>query len=94
MNTSRCGILCEACPRRKQTGCHGCTNMAQPFWGGSCGVKSCCEAKGLAHCGLFPGFPCKMLAEMGVEQGFDPAPRLRQCIQWQKDVTKQKEPSV
>jgi len=53
-----------------------------PFWGGVCGVKSCCESKGLDHCGECGGFPCEMLSTMGVEEGFDPAPKLEQCRQW------------
>ena len=28
------------------------------------------------------GSPVKMLSTMGVEEGFDPAPKLEQCRQW------------
>jgi len=56
--------------------------MEKPFWGGDCGVKTCCEEKGWDHCGECPDFPCQMEANMGVEMGFDPAVRLEQCRKW------------
>lgn len=56
--------------------------MDKPFWGGDCGVKSCCENKKLNHCGECPSFPCDMLANMGKDQGFDPGPKLEKCRQW------------
>ena len=61
--------------------------MKQPFWGGECGVKSCCEAKGLDHCGVCPDFPCEMLSTMGVEEGFDPEPKIAQCRIWAGEST-------
>lgn len=82
MVESRCGVLCGSCARREPVHCKGCLNMERPFWGGTCGVKSCCEGKGLRHCGQCPRFPCTLLATMGVEQGFDPAPKLKQCRLW------------
>lgn len=27
-------------------------------------------------------FPCEMLSTMGIEEGFDPAPKLAQCRKW------------
>ena len=56
--------------------------MDKPFWGGKCEVKSCCEEKHLNHCGECSEFPCKMLSTMGVEQGFDPKPKIEQCKRW------------
>jgi len=56
--------------------------MEKPFWGGDCGVKSCCEGKGLNHCGECSRFPCEMLSTMGVEQGYDPLPKIEQCRRW------------
>lgn len=82
MYESRCGICCEQCERKEEVHCTGCVNMKLPFWGGECGVKSCCESKGLPHCGVCLDFPCEMEAEMGKDMGFDPAPRLRQCEIW------------
>ena len=85
MFESRCGVSCGACVRKEKVKCTGCVSMPAPFWGGKCGVKSCCEEKGLDHCGLCPDFPCKMEAEMGKDQGFDPAPRLDRCREWAKE---------
>ncbi|EEQ57875.1 DUF3795 domain-containing protein [Clostridiales bacterium TF09-2AC] len=82
MFQSRCGVCCDSCERKQAVNCRGCINMDAPFWGGVCGVKSCCESKGLNHCGECDGFPCEMLSTMGVEEGFDPAPRLGQCRKW------------
>lgn len=82
MFESRCGVCCNSCGRREQVGCRGCLRMERPFWGGTCGVKSCCEGRALNHCGECPEFPCEMLSTMGVEQGFDPAPKLAQCRRW------------
>lgn len=85
MYESRCGILCGECQGREEVHCKGCRNMEKPFWGGECGVKSCCEAKGRNHCGECPDFPCEMLAAMGTDQGYDPAPRLAKCREWAKE---------
>ena len=82
MFQSRCGVCCDSCERKQAVNCRGCINMDAPFWGGVCGVKSCCESKGLNHCGECDGFPCEMLSTMGVEEGFDSAPRLGQCRKW------------
>lgn len=82
MFESRCGVSCDACARREAVHCRGCPNMEKPFWGGDCGVKSCCESKRLNHCGECADFPCEMVAAMGVEQGFDPTPRLDNCRRW------------
>lgn len=84
MYESRCGVACDACGRKEAVNCKGCIHMEMPFWGGECGVKTCCEAKRLNHCGECEGFPCSMMATMGVEQGFDPAPRLENCRKWAK----------
>lgn len=85
MFESRCGICCNSCERKEQVHCKGCLEMKLPFWGGECEVKSCCEERGLDHCGVCPEFPCEMLSTMGVDQGFDPEPRLRQCRTWAEE---------
>lgn len=85
MFESRCGIRCNDCEGRAESGCTGCITMEKPFWGGICEVKSCCEDKKLDHCGLCADFPCDVLANMGKEQGYDPAPRLANCEQWAKE---------
>lgn len=87
MVESRCGICCEKCGRKEEVDCTGCISMKTPFWGGECGVKSCCEKRGFTHCGECPEFPCKMEAEMGRDMGFDPEPRLAVCRQWAAERT-------
>lgn len=84
MFESRCGVCCESCERKVQVNCSGCIHMDKPFWGGECGVKSCCEEKYLNHCGECAEFPCKMAETMGSEQGYDPKPRLDNCRSWAK----------
>ncbi|MDL2238076.1 DUF3795 domain-containing protein [Christensenellaceae bacterium OttesenSCG-928-K19] len=82
MHESRCGVCCNSCEKKEEVHCAGCLSMEKPFWGGMCGVKSCCEKRQLDHCGLCAGFPCEMQQNMGKEQGYDPAPRLEQCRFW------------
>lgn len=85
MSESRCGICCSQCERSAEVGCTGCANMDKPFWGGDCPVKTCCETKGLEHCGQCREFPCVQEAEMGKDMGFDPAPRLAACRRWAEE---------
>ncbi len=82
MFQSRCGVCCNECERKEKVNCTGCINMKKPFWGGECGVKKCCEDKGLNHCGECSEFPCEMLSTMGVAEGFDPEPKIQQCRKW------------
>lgn len=88
MHESRCGVCCNTCERKEKVNCKGCLEMQQPFWGGPCGVKSCCEEKKLDHCGECADFPCQMLATMGADQGFDPEPKLQKCREWAKEQSK------
>ena len=85
MFESRCGIGCDSCERKEEVGCTGCLTMKKTFWGGECEVKTCCESKGLNHCGESEEFPCEMVSAMGVEMGFDPKPRLENCRKWAKE---------
>lgn len=82
MFESRCGVCCSRCEGKEEAKCTGCTTMAMPFWGGVCEVKSCCEQKGLDHCGQCTDFPCDTLANMGKEEGFDPGIKIAQCKSW------------
>ena len=75
----------DICERKEEVNCKGCISMSAPFWGGTCGVKSCCEEKGLNHCGECDVFPCEMLSNMGVAQGFDPLPKIEQCKKWRSE---------
>ena len=86
MIESRCGILCGQCAYRESAGCKGCANVAKPFWGEICPVKSCCEGKALAHCGQCPVFPCEALNAFAYDpkQG-DNGLRLEQCRKWREE---------
>ena len=83
MAESRCGLLCSQCGYRESAGCGGCVNIEKPFWGESCPVKSCCEERGLGHCGLCGLFPCQTLHSFAYDprQG-DGGARIRQCEKW------------
>lgn len=83
MVESRCGLCCGSCAYREATGCQGCLAMDKPFWGESCPVKSCCEAKGHEHCGLCPDFPCPLLHQFAYDENQgDKGARIAQCHQW------------
>jgi len=86
MIESRCGILCTECKYAKKMNCKGCVNIENPFWG-KCDVKSCCEARGHAHCGLCPDFPCKVLESYSYDTGGegDDGARIEQCRKWCTD---------
>ena len=80
---SRCGILCGECTYREQTGCAGCVHMQKPFWGDSCPVKDCCEAKQQEHCGQCEMFPCELLKQFAYdEKQGDGGKRIEQCRCW------------
>ncbi|SHN68498.1 DUF3795 domain-containing protein [Desulfovibrio litoralis] len=83
MVESRCGLVCSECDYREQMNCKGCININKPFWGEVCPVKSCCEQKELAHCGLCNDFPCALLMQFAYdkEQG-DNGKRILQCKKW------------
>lgn len=83
---SRCGLLCSACSfHTSHEGgiCAGCLHIDKPFWGDSCPVKSCCEAKEHTHCGECDGFACDTLTAFAYdkEQG-DDGERIRRCRRW------------
>lgn len=82
MVESRCGVLCDICERKEAVKCTGCIHMENPFWGGECEVKTCCEKNSHNHCGECYQFPCEMLSNMGKDQGFDPGPKIEQCKKW------------
>jgi len=63
--------------------CKGCINIEKPFWGENCPIKSCCENKGIEHCGICDNFPCSVLTGFSYdkEQG-DNGKRINQCKDW------------
>lgn len=85
MVESRCGALCSACSYRESMNCKGCVNIAKPFWGDACPVKSCCENKKLTHCGECKEFPCSLLIEYAYDKEHgDNGMRIEQCRCWTK----------
>lgn len=86
MIESRCGILCDKCEYKELADCKGCVNIAKPFWGDSCPVKSCCESKEKEHCGECGEFPCELLKSFSYdkEQG-DNGKRIEQCRKWNQN---------
>ena len=85
MIKSRCGIVCEPVKCKEAFGvdCAGCTNIAKPFWGENCDIKSCCEGKGLEHCGECKDFPCEMLKSYAFDKEHgDEGARIEQCRKW------------
>lgn len=83
MTESRCGLLCSKCAYREEVNCNGCVNIERPFWGDGCPVKSCCEEKGEAHCGLCMEFPCGLLNQFAYdEKQGDQGERIEQCKKW------------
>lgn len=82
MIESRCGIICSECKYKEQMNCKGCVNIDKPFWG-SCEVKSCCEGKGLSHCGKCDDFPCDLLNQFAYDKAEgDDGKRIEQCKKW------------
>lgn len=85
MIESRCGITCSRCEYKTTMNCKGCISISKPFWGESCEVKSCAEAKTLNHCGECEKdiFPCECLIRFSYdkEQG-DNGQRILQCKEW------------
>ena len=83
MVESRCGCICSKCEYRESKGCVGCIAMDKPFWSDSCDLKSCCEAKGLEHCGLCSDFPCEKLISMAEDdKNYDYGSRIDNCKKW------------
>lgn len=82
---SRCGLLCSECAYREQMNCAGCVHIEKPFWGESCPVKSCCEAKQHGHCGECENFPCNLLNGFAYDENRgDNGKRIEQCKCWKK----------
>ena len=83
MIESRCGLLCSDCSFREAMGCKGCVYMEKLFWADSCPVKSCCEQKGLRHCGECGDFVCPLLHTFAYDmEQSDNGARIEQCRKW------------
>lgn len=83
MIESRCGLKCSECKYKDIMKCEGCLKITKPFWGKACPIKTCCEGKGVANCGLCGQFACKELHEFAYDpaQG-DEGTRIEQCQDW------------
>ncbi|HJJ48851.1 MAG TPA: DUF3795 domain-containing protein [Methanocorpusculum sp.] len=80
---SRCGCLCSSCRFQIELGCRGCLNIEKPVWGDSCPLKSCCEEKGLVHCGECSEFVCPALHAFAYDMEYsDRGARLERCKEW------------
>ena len=80
MIESRCGLRCSDCSFREAMGCKGCVNMDKPFWADSCPVKSCCEKKGLQHCGECDDFVCPLLHTFAYDMEQSDNSLLEPCV--------------
>ena len=80
---ARCGIDCQACTYREQTGCPGCPATEGKLFWGECALAKCCITKGHDHCGQCEDFPCAMLNEYAndPEHG-DQGERIRNLHAW------------
>jgi len=79
-NFSICGIDCDSCKYKEESGCAGCrANKGQIFWG-SCDLYRCCAEKGLEHCGHCDEFPCAMLREWASGENPERIENLRKLI--------------
>ncbi len=89
MIESRCGLLCSDCSFHETMDCKGCMNMDKPFWADSCPVKSCCEKKGLQHCGECDEFVCDLLHTFAYDmEQSDNGARIEQCKKWRKNSSR------
>ena len=83
MIESRCGIKCHECKYRDEVNCAGCIAIDKPFWGDSCPIKDCCEARKHEHCGQCANFPCALLTQFAYHNSEgDNGARIETCRVW------------
>ena len=79
----RCGVDCEACEYRVQTGCPGCRAAEGKLFWGECTLAKCCIGKNLEHCGQCQEFPCKTLNDYAYDpEHGDKGKRIRNLREW------------
>lgn len=80
MIESRCGLLCSDCSFRGSDGLQRVRADGKAPLADNCPVKSCCEQKGLRHCGECDDFVCPLLHTFAydMEQSNHGA-RIEQC---------------
>jgi len=84
MNLSICGIDCDICKYKEESGCKGCRIVApkgECIWGGRCELYDCATEKGLEHCGLCEEFPCAKLQEWASGENPERIDNLKKLIQ-------------
>lgn len=55
---SYCGLMCDECTYRENTGCGGCTAQGGMMFWGTCPLATCAMERKLGHCGQCGEFPC------------------------------------
>ncbi len=92
MIDSRCGLHCTSCEWKEYNGCGGCIEtMGRPFHG-ECPIATCCQDKGLLHCGECVNIPCEKLyaySYLDPEHGDKPqGSRVEVCRKWAAESEK------
>ena len=83
MNISVCGIDCEICKYKEESGCKGCRIVApkgECVWGGRCELHDCALEKNLLHCGLCSDFPCAKLQEWAASENPERIDNLKKLV--------------
>ena len=79
-NLSNCGIDCDICKHKEETGCKGCrVNKGKIFWG-ECDLYDCSSSKKFEHCGLCADFPCTMLQEWALNENPERIDNLKKLV--------------
>lgn len=70
---SACGLNCGLCPRHHTDGasrCPGCAGAGFLSVHPTCGVLTCCQKRGLAHCFACGEYPCKKYQNADASDSF------------------------
>lgn len=60
-----CGMPCALCNRNRTEGPSKCTGCSYGgYYGDSCKIKKCCEAKRHPHCALCEEYPCPRIQHL------------------------------
>jgi hypothetical protein len=100
MIDSRCGLHCTGCKWKESHGCGGCIETQGHPFHGECPIATCCQNKGLTHCGECDILPCDKLyaySYLDPEHGDKPqGARIAVCRQWAAESlrNRQENPSI
>lgn len=79
----KCGLYCEECDFREQSGCPGCGVAGGDMFWGKCAIAKCCDSKYLEHCGRCGNFPCRQLENFAYDpEHGDNGVRLVHLCEW------------